>query len=517
LNQHIIFKYISPDGYFLRENNESVRIIHDTPETTRWNTPDFNTAFGTMATMATPPNPSVLEDAVFIPKAKGRFSPGTFVELATGTVAMILQTSGQEHSESAPLPPNDLPDSLRPRRVRVALLHPFADRRDGFTISRWPCLARDSRHVPELVTTALESVVSTQDIIRICFVFHPSMPGLKLVCIQGMSAVYVCRYDNTGAEIDLQSWRPFPSAYEDYNVYFSTCVPSTVWRSLSATQQAFRKLLGRVSENQGLYPKGRSSVRLSAEAWCYLQSKIGDSIPIRERCRNTVKRAVGSGLVLSTQRDSRPSQLYRFETMNDMQVLVQILGETAIADVRKRKPRLGKELVLRSLDTINVVPCSFEEHEREAPFSRYSEEDGVDLEYDGDELHITIRYRQYILNRNTAGLLVGCPSVLLERLINRQALLVDDADDDDADDDDDNGGGVDNDDENDNDIEEDSEFMMGNLLYRVHEYMPGVHVRAKCIYPRGPAWNTIMTFIETHFHLCFHPMYHSSLGSIFLL
>jgi hypothetical protein len=242
-----------------------------------------------------------------------------------------------------------------------------------------------------------------------------------------------------------------------------------------------------------------SSVRLSAEAWCYLQSKIGDSIPIRERCRNTVKRAVGSGLVLSTQRDSRPSQLYRFETMNDMQVLVQILGETAIADVRKRKPRLGKELVLRSLDTINVVPCSFEEHEREAPFSRYSEEDGVDLEYDGDELHITIRYRQYILNRNTAGLLVGCPSVLLERLINRQALLVDDADDDDADDDDDNGGGVDNDDENDNDIEEDSEFMMGNLLYRVHEYMQGRVGR------------------ETHFHLSFHPMYHSSLGSIFLL
>jgi hypothetical protein len=114
------------------------------------------------------------------------------VELAIGTVAMILQTLRLEHSESARLPPDDLPDSLRPRRVRVAILHPFVDRQAGFIISRWPISARDCRHVPELVTTAEESVVSTQDIDRICFVFHPSMPGRKLVCIQGMSAVYVC-------------------------------------------------------------------------------------------------------------------------------------------------------------------------------------------------------------------------------------------------------------------------------------------------------------------------------------
>jgi hypothetical protein len=106
--------------------------------------------------MATP-SPSVLESPVYIQKAKGLFPPGTFVELATGIVAMILQTSGLEDSR---LPPHgDLPENLRPRSVKVALLHPFAAKQVDFTIARLPCLDSDCRHVPELVTSSDETVV----------------------------------------------------------------------------------------------------------------------------------------------------------------------------------------------------------------------------------------------------------------------------------------------------------------------------------------------------------------------
>ncbi len=130
--------------------------------------------------------PSILDEPVYIPNAKGRFSPGTFVELANGMVAMILPTSGVGNLESdAGLRHGDPPNSYRPRRVQVALLNPFANRH--FAIARSPNSAPNCRHVPELFTTADVSVVSTQDIDRICFVFHPSMPGLELVCIQGMS------------------------------------------------------------------------------------------------------------------------------------------------------------------------------------------------------------------------------------------------------------------------------------------------------------------------------------------
>jgi hypothetical protein len=150
--------------------------------------------------MATPPKPSVLETPVYILKAKAFLSPGTFVELANGKVALILKTDGLENSGC--LPHSDLPaDSLRPRRVMVALLHPFNDRHSHFSVARSQCLAPDCRYVPEVFITDNESVVSTQDIVRICFVFHPSMPCLKLVCIQGMSSVYVCRYNQTTVKL----------------------------------------------------------------------------------------------------------------------------------------------------------------------------------------------------------------------------------------------------------------------------------------------------------------------------
>jgi hypothetical protein len=117
--------------------------------------------YKTSITMATP-NPSVLETPVYISKAKGLYSPGTFVELADGTVAMILQTAGLENSG---LPhASDLPDSLQPKRVKVALFRPFAN--NLFRIARSACLYPDCRYVPELFITNEEKVVSTQDIDR---------------------------------------------------------------------------------------------------------------------------------------------------------------------------------------------------------------------------------------------------------------------------------------------------------------------------------------------------------------
>ena len=53
----------------------------------------------------------------------------------------------------------------------------------------------------------------------------------------------------------MEMWRRYPSDDEEYIGYYPNCVPSTVWKAVSATQQVFRKLLGRVSENRGMYPK----------------------------------------------------------------------------------------------------------------------------------------------------------------------------------------------------------------------------------------------------------------------
>jgi hypothetical protein len=68
-------------------------------------------------------------DACVYFEGKRAHSPGTFVELANGTVAMILETDGLDNSG---LPHSELPDSLRPKRVKVARLHPFANRSLSF-------------------------------------------------------------------------------------------------------------------------------------------------------------------------------------------------------------------------------------------------------------------------------------------------------------------------------------------------------------------------------------------------
>jgi hypothetical protein len=72
----------------------------------------------------------------------------------------------------------------------------------------------------------------------------------------------------------MELWRRFPSDYEEYIDYYPNCVPSTVWKALLATQQVFRKLLGRVSENQGMYPKGRSNLRLPASTLPVLEGVL---------------------------------------------------------------------------------------------------------------------------------------------------------------------------------------------------------------------------------------------------
>jgi len=106
-----------------------------------------------------------------------------------------------------------------------------------------------------------------------------------------------------------------------------------------------------------------------------------------------------------------------FETESDIDALIGIFGEMVIADIRKRKQKIGLALAtLMSLDQVNVVVGK---PDREIPFCTRTKNDGVDLIFDGQwYVTIVMRYSMYQVQSDPiTGRLLNSPSQHLSRLI----------------------------------------------------------------------------------------------------
>lgn len=137
--------------------------------------------------------------------------------------------------------------------------------------------------------------------------------------------------------------------------------------------------------------------------------------------RSQAKRSFLSGLEVTSKRVKKSGTLLRFQTHADIYRLILLLGDTAIADVRQRRPKLGYSHALQRHDAINTIVGSPDDNQ---PFRRRTNCDGVDFEYIVHDatLHLTVRYRKYQVRRNSDGNLVDCPSTYLSRLINRETV-----------------------------------------------------------------------------------------------
>jgi hypothetical protein len=268
------------------------------------------------------------------------------------------------------------------------------------------------RHLPEIVQTPEIRLISSNEIINLAFVF--TMVSLQDSCnlfstCQGMAIAFIVRYrwSHLGKSqpmlIDVPDGccLPFPSSYR--NSRYHDCFPSRIWNGVICVKLEITKLLGRYSQQQGLY--GKEGCRLSnftAEAWGFLKLQFDnlfdDTISGGVSIRIRRHRVTQSGLVVKAAQVNKSCTILRFETKTHLQRLSNVFGESATAGQRCRLPKISAPKRLWQNDIINVV-CGSDNCE--PFFNSKTVRDGVDLEFDGcSELFITIRYSRFIYTAN---------------------------------------------------------------------------------------------------------------------
>jgi hypothetical protein len=132
-------------------------------------------------------------------------------------------------------------------------------------------------------------VVATTDISNLAFVFTEASlqdgSNLFSTC-QGMGNAFILRYrfnargedseegDNTRRRMQLLTkipfkyCLPFPSSYK--NSKYHDCFARRVWNNLLLVKLEMTKLLGRYSQQQGLYGQDCARVNFNAETWGFI-------------------------------------------------------------------------------------------------------------------------------------------------------------------------------------------------------------------------------------------------------
>ncbi|KAI2513006.1 hypothetical protein MHU86_1297 [Fragilaria crotonensis] len=350
------------------------------------------------------------------------------------------------------------------------------------------------RNLTEIVQTTELRVVRTVSIANLSFVFTLKSlrdPTNLFFTCQGMSLAFLLRFRlvEQGREAlkgnavlievpeDDQYCLPFPSSYK--NSRYHDCFPHRVWNNMMAIKNEMTKLLGRYSQQQGLF--GRERCRLAnvtSETWGFLKWQFRDLFSDPDcgvSSRTRVYRITESGLTIKAARIQRCCTIMRFETKTHLRRLCKIFGESVTAGQRCRLPKVSSPKALWQNDIINAV---FGSDDCEPIFNPKTERDGIDLEFDGSsELFITIRYRRYAYSYG----LEGCDPLLASLICRRGTAnegedwydnttvpVIDRNDDEDL-----------------APIMTGSEFEddVDGFLYRVTR-LDSTHVYAKCCYPR---------------------------------
>ena len=245
-----------------------------------------------------------------------------------------------------------------------------------------------------------------------------------------------------------------------------------MWYGLQVLRAEIGRHLGRFSEKQGSFNKVSSQVVVGREAWAYLLAHVGNAIrPPIGRNAMVSKRVLEPGLLLRSQQSLFYSSFVRFETEEELRVLSTILGELVTVEVRKRWPQYGVVESFHLNDVANVVAALV----REEPFRIRTSKQGIDFVHDGtNRVRIRLRYQRWQCSSDS---LVGCPSTILSRAIQRKRLLVPDDDssssDEDGDDEDEGERAI---------VVVGRQFEVHQRVYAVHT-IEGTKVRAKVVWP----------------------------------
>lgn len=364
---------------------------------------------------------------------KADLLPGTFVLLTTGANAGSCE---QEDVIARIVKPVA---SAHPFKVQVNIFRNISDvaRLNEGILQPQGVVENHLRHLPEVVQTAELRVIAMTDVKNLAFVFteaslHDS-ENLFFIC-QGMAIAFLLRFrvvqkeqdtaDGNDAssmhlmEIPSAYCLPFPSSYKDSK--YSDCFARRIWNNLASAKLEMMKLLGRYSQQQGLFGREFARMYFTAETWGFLCVQFTNlfsrpaDFEVSHRMR--LHRVVESGLVVKAARIQKRCAVMRFSTKMELLGLCRVFGESVTAGQRCRLPKISSPKSLWINDVINVV-CGSDTHE--PVFSTRTPHDGIDLEFDGMcELFITIRYTRYAYTPNNIEPTGGCDP-LLSSLIRR--------------------------------------------------------------------------------------------------
>jgi hypothetical protein len=363
------------------------------------------------------------------------------------------------------------------------------------------------RHIPEIVQTTELRIVAMTEITNLAFVFTAAAlqdtTNFYFTC-QGMANAFLLRYrvnlpraadkDDSHKqheeeapfmiEISMRCCLPFPSCYANSRYY--DCFARRIWNNLLLVKLEIMKLLGRYSQQQGLFGRECARLYMTAETWGFICLQCKDVLKASDfgsSKRHRVHRTVESGLVVKAARIQKLCTVMRFSTKTELKGLCRLLGESVTAGQRCRLPKSSEPKSLLVNDVINVV-CGSDE--RESDFIARTPCDGIDFEFDGMcELFITVRYSRYVYSKNTS-IAHGCDPLLYSLIARSNPYVIQDhqgafAEEDDI------TAGINGDSDNESEsavVVKESEFQDGDgQLWRV-THKSAMHVVARCIYPK---------------------------------
>ena len=215
------------------------------------------------------------------------------------------------------------------------------------------------RNMTEIVQTPDTCVVPATAIVNLAFVFSMEClqdeSNLFWTC-QGIIHAYVLRFrlenSTTGAngrgtarnnqpllvEVPPGYCLPFPSMY--VNTRYYDCYAHRIWENVLAIKMKMTKLLGRYSQQQGLFGRERGSLtNITKETWGFLglqfasmfNASTGGRAGCAESSRIRIHRVIESGLVLKAARIRKTCTVWRFETEPHLRKLCSVFGESATA------------------------------------------------------------------------------------------------------------------------------------------------------------------------------------------
>ena len=264
------------------------------------------------------------------------------------------------------------------------------------------------RYVTTFKRSSNHKVVSIEDIASVVFVFNMKSDVLKEASVQGMENVFL----TTDPEDKYSLCSELSSADGQFSYV------ERMWQGLVYLQDILRRMLSKAGAKQKLRQSER--VHISNEVWRFFVQRVtemDDELLWQTTETRRVFQKVSNGGRCSTERTKKKSFFLRFETYEQLSYLSNLLGECCLFGIRKPKPRLNEGREIGELDTINVV---IGQPTPSPIFKKSTKSTGVDFEYCGAYVRITVRYRKYTLKVDrTTGDVLKCPSAHLRTNLKR--------------------------------------------------------------------------------------------------